>query len=305
MRTGGSGHRRTAGGWLLAALILGLAGCGDDTPTTVAADTTLSTLPPTTVEVPVSLPPPFLDTTTSVFAGTPEERSPMEVALPVQAFREEPDGSLTVQVGPVPVEGSTGACQVDLRPAVRENDSVVQVTLLGTIRQGNLVPPDSYVFPGCPLSYRELTIEPSEPIGMRHLLLTIGMDHVWFRRDGKALSSCSAGGCPPVVEPAACDGPSLVDAVRTMDVPAHSSIGETRCQEPWAMVEVDIGSGACPPSDGGPNPCAGQRFDRIYLHMVDNAWIFASRDENAGCDTVLEQVPDLPRELCEGTRALS
>lgn len=128
----------------------------------------------------------------------------------------------------------------------------------------------------------------------------------WVRRAGSDdYERCELPACDPeqggTPQLATCDdGAALVDDVRTLgDVPRHSDIGETRCEDGWAMVEVDVGSGACPATGDGPNPCAGERFDRLFLRAGTPHWEVIGRTREAGCGDIADVEPDFPPSLCD------
>lgn len=123
--------------------------------------------------------------------------------------------------------------------------------------------------------------------------------------------ACQLPGCDPAtgeapVTGSCADRSALVDDIRTLgDVGMHAGIAELRCEGTWAMVEVDIGAGACPPADGGPNPCAGQRVDRLFLRAGTPHWQIITRTREAGCGPVTSGAPDFPVALCEDLPALT
>jgi hypothetical protein len=101
-----------------------------------------------------------------------------------------------------------------------------------------------------------------------------------------------------ITEPASCDNGTLRAAVSNADVPGHFGMGETRCDEPYAMVDADVGAGACPVDDTGPNRCAGQDVRRKYWKIHWEAWTAVASDPGPGCGRVTDQVPDFPTQLC-------
>lgn len=116
--------------------------------------------------------------------------------------------------------------------------------------------------------------------------------------DGR-LEQCPAG--PQICNnaPAACDDATLHDAIANADVPAHFRMPVTRCEDPFAVVDVDHGAGACPQS-GEPetNSCAGQAVQRMYWRIVAERWELIGYDENEGCGRIAEVAPDFPAHLC-------
>lgn len=119
---------------------------------------------------------------------------------------------------------------------------------------------------------------------------------------------CELPACDPesgkVPAIADCDGGSLAEDVRLYgDVGRHATIGESHCQDGWAMVEADIGAGACPAGDGA-NPCAGERVDRLFLRATAPHWEVLTRTRDAGCGDVFKVAPKFPAALCEDRPAL-
>ena len=70
------------------------------------------------------------------------------------------------------------------------------------------------------------------------------------------------------------------------------------------MAEVDIGAGACGPTDGRSSSCAGQRIDRLFLRAGTPHWEVIGRTREVGCGTVTDVAADYPLALCEDRPAL-
>lgn len=160
-------------------------------------------------------------------------------------------------------------------------------------------------FGDCPTLDTALELEIGPTLAGRDVVI----DHVrWVSDSDGDFQICELPACDPESgqEPAAatCDGSSLAQDVRQYgDVGRHASIGESRCQDGWAMVEVDVGGGACP-ADEGANPCAGERIDRLFLQAGVPHWEVLTRTREAGCGPVLEVAADFPTALCEDRPAL-
>ena len=88
------------------------------------------------------------------------------------------------------------------------------------------------------------------------------------------------------------------------DVPRRFSIANERCQGEWAVIEVDIGAGACPATDEPENPCVGQRNNRHFYRAVDDAWVLLAITRSAGCDDVHSADTSFPAELCDDLPAI-
>jgi hypothetical protein len=145
------------------------------------------------------------------------------------------------------------------------------------------------------------------PIGNRDVMVDRTR---WANGGDGTFARCEPPDCDPTTgaEPvsASCDDHgALVDDVRTFgDTGRHARILEVRCEGAYAMVEVDIGAGACGPTDGEPNTCAGTRIDRLFLRAGTPHWGVVTRTREAGCGDVVALVPDYPVALCEDRPAV-
>lgn len=159
-------------------------------------------------------------------------------------------------------------------------------------------------FGACPTADSALELEIGAPLSGRDVVVN---KIRWVADADGAYGVCELPDCDPETgaapATAACEGGSLTADIRTYaDVGSHASIGEKRCQDGWAMVEVDIGAGACP-ADEGANPCAGRRIDRLFLKVGVPHWEVLARTREAGCGPVASN-PDFPKVLCEDRPAL-
>mgnify|MGYP003377545511 CR=1 FL=1 len=133
-------------------------------------------------------------------------------------------------------------------------------------------------FGACPTADSALELEIGAPLSGRDVVVN---KIRWVADADGAYGVCELPDCDPETgaapATAACEGGSLTADIRTYaDVGSHASIGEKRCQDGWAMVEVDIGAGACP-ADEGANPCAGRRIDRLFLKVGVPHWRVLAR----------------------------
>jgi hypothetical protein len=165
----------------------------------------------------------------------------------------------------------------------------------------------------CPEEAVQAEIDLPRPLGGRNIVVSNA--DLWIPDDrGEAVvgsfTRCLLPTCDPkTADPpaaASCDDQAaLVDEVRTFgDVGRHASMVEVRCEAGWAMVEADIGAGACPPTDGEPNSCAGRRVDRLFLRAATPHWEVLTRTREAGCGAVTAVAPAFPTSLCEDRPAL-
>jgi hypothetical protein len=202
----------------------------------------------------------------------------------------------------LPPEGRPPPCAVQIEASYEAISSDPGVTV--SVSTGE--PEFDLAFPGCELGERVVTLHAIQAPPMDRYVRTAGPngDRHWYPREDGSLTRCDLLGCDPGTgQPPAPPGCNavLVDAVRAGDVPRHSGIDVRACEGEWAVVDIDIGASACPVTgDASPNPCAGQRLDRVYYRLVDGVWRFLAYDEGPGCGEIPEQVPDFPVALCEG-----
>jgi hypothetical protein len=209
---------------------------------------------------------------------------------------DPPTGNtIVVRTVPTVAEEGPGDCHGTVRSDVVEGPESVLVTL-------ELTTPAAVPYEGCALEPRSITITLSEMPDELRISDSLGghFAYVNGRYEG-----CPAGPMICNTDPASCDNATLHDAIANADVPAHFDMPLNRCEPPFAVVDVDYGSGACAPTgEAGPNPCAGQRIHRMYWQILDDAWGLIGYDDNAGCAGVLALEPDFPTTLCADLPAL-
>lgn len=160
----------------------------------------------------------------------------------------------------------------------------------------------------CPPVATTIEVALATPIGERDLMVD---GTRWAGVGDGTVAACTLPGCDPATgdppAPATCaDTGALVDDVRMLgDTGMHAGIVELRCEGGYAMVEADIGAGACGPTEGGPNPCAGTRIDRLFLRAGSPHWEVMTRTREAGCGGVFELAPDYPPALCQDLPAVA
>jgi hypothetical protein len=218
----------------------------------------------------------------------------------VSALRVGADGhSLVATIPVLPVRGSTGVCAVKVTHTLDFAKNRVFVWLVYETR---FLDP---AFPGCRVAPRRVAIDLGAPVAHRHVI-TQSPPQLWVPGAGVSYHKCDAPACDEetgkMAAPASCEGTNLPDAVRSSDY-AHAGLGTTRCELPWAVVDVDIGSSACGPTDGGPNPCVGQRVHRMYWRTAGPTWRQVAQTDGPGCGDIAKQVPEFPRKLCAGLPA--
>jgi hypothetical protein len=203
---------------------------------------------------------------------------------------EGADGrTLTVNSEPLPTDASAAGCAVEATPRAQETpyEVIVYIDLMGDVG-------DPPYFEGCAVEERSMTVPLADPIADRRVTDAFGS--IFWQRDGR-WTGCDQVVMTCVTDPASCDNGTLRDTIANADVPRHFGM-DTRCEEPYAVVDVDIGAGACPADDTGPNPCAGERIRRMYWRIEDGAWVEIGVDQGRGCGDVLETAPDFPTHLC-------
>jgi hypothetical protein len=192
----------------------------------------------------------------------------------------------------LPVADGTDRCrsEVQVDPFADE----VQVTLS---MQLLIWQPDPS-FPGCAREKHEVTVTLDADLGTR--AVSYAPSQRWIVSETGALVRCRLPACDPAATielPARCDNSSLRDAAMKQDVPAHSRIVQQRCDNGWALVDVDVGAGACGAVEG-PNPCAGKRIDRHFFRVDGSSWTWLGVTRDAGCDFALGLDPGFPTALC-------
>jgi hypothetical protein len=274
-------RRRAALSALLAALVVGfVGGCGNDGSVGVATGTEPST------------------STTWVL-----DRAPARV---VSVDRRVDDFHLSVTVADVP-SGPTASCTavpVDETDKMITNDiEAVRVQVILQRADGQPFAPEGFgTWPGCTLARQSFVVGTGAPIGSRAVVIHDPEYSIWNVRPDGAYTRCELPGCDPQTgsAPDPC-GHELIDAVRAGDVPAHSDINVRGCDGNHAVVDVDLGSGACPRGDEGPNPCAGTRIDRTFWSRTNEHWsliTYGTRSSPGCADALLPA--GFPTALCAG-----
>ena len=73
--------------------------------------------------------------------------------------------------------------------------------------------------------------------------------------------------------------------------------GETRCDGSFLVVDMDVGSSGCAPTEGGTSPC--RRVKRAYFVANASRWRIVTYGTDQTCDQVLHATGiQFPAELC-------
>jgi hypothetical protein len=231
------------------------------------------------------------------------------VGVEVVAVAPAPDpAALAVTLGGVPT--GDGPCAVAFESSVEyEADRIhltvryeaevteVQEVLEQGYRTLEVGSPEDV----CTRGTVEIAVPLDGPLAARPVV-TQGPSGTWSSGVDGTYRRCELPDCDPDTgQPppsAGCGDASLIDAVRRGDVPRRAGIDVRACELPWAVVDVDVGAGACPASGDDVNPCAGKRVDRSYWKAVDGRWQSVAYSDGPGCGDVLLHLPELPEALC-------
>lgn len=223
--------------------------------------------------------------------------------------RQVDDLHLSVTTEPLPAEQGTGDCAVqlvdmtDAPPIVASGNQAPTIQVLARRRDG-LPFSERYdgTFSGCDVSPRTMTVDLAEPLNGR----TVRVDDpfaLWLPTPDGTFMRCELPACDPQSgqppDPEGCDR-TLVDAVRASDVPRRAGIDRRACAGGFAVVDIDLGAGACPATgDAEPNPCAGQRIDRTFWARQDGQWTLVTFGDRGGQGCAgAELPPSFPTSLC-------
>jgi hypothetical protein len=226
-------------------------------------------------------------------AGAPAEGAR---TLGIQSIEPPVGNKIVVITAPTLAEDGPGECRGTVTSDITESPNQVLVDLRITT---NAVPP----YEGCDLESRAITVTfASVPDEVRIRDSMGGM----FSYIGGRIESCPAGPMVCNNDPASCDGATLHDAIANSDVPAHFRMPLSRCEAPFAVVDVDYGAGACAPTgEASTNPCANQQVHRMYWRITADRWDLIAYDDNAGCGEIHEVAPEFPKSLCQDLPAIT
>jgi hypothetical protein len=271
--------------WVVVLLVVAAAGCGSGRATESTAAGSTTTTWPSLFEVEASV---------------------------VSVDRVVDDLHLTVTLGDVPSGGA--GCDVTVVDRTKDNpdqspvDAIRPVVMLSRADREPFAPTFDGTWPGCELGTRPVEIELLYPFAGRPVIVVQPVYALWTPQADGTFSRCELPGCDPVSgqppDPAGCDR-TLYDAVRAGDVPAHSRIDVRGCAGGYAVVDIDLGSGACGATEERPNPCAGKRVDRTFWSRQGRSWTLVTFGKRGvpGCANA-SLPPEFPRELCDGLPAV-
>lgn len=220
------------------------------------------------------------------------------------------DLHLAVTTEPVPTADGVGDCAIELVDATQK-DNIVDAHTTPSVEvrarrsDGSAWSPEfSGTFAGCDLAPRTITVALSAPLRGRAVAVRIPYS-LWLPQPDGGFLRCALPACDPQTgeapDPDGCDR-TLTDAVRAQDLPRRTGVDVKACRGGFAVVDVDLGASACPATgDGEPNPCAGERVDRMFLGRAQAGWalIAYGRRGAAGCGQA--NLPgSFPSDLCEG-----
>jgi hypothetical protein len=201
------------------------------------------------------------------------------------------------RVDVLPVEGSTGACAVDVQHTVEREGDLVYVNVTFSTND----PAPDPRFPLCDTAPRDVVIELGSPLAGRHVITQVPIAR-WRPTSTGDYERCELPACDPntgaTPQAATCDDTTLADAVRNSDVPRHAGLANKRCELPWAVIDVDIGAGACPATGDGTNTCSGQNIRRTYWKTAGYTWEQVGASTGTGCGDIASAVPEFPIHLC-------
>ena len=229
--------------------------------------------------------------------------------MTVRTVHVNDDRSLTAEVAIQPVRMSDGSCAGEVGGWVEDEDRPDLVWAMVSGASPDVGADPSLLEPeksqgACAEAVSTVELTAPAAVGGRDIM--IQPEDRWVPTGGGDYGPCELPGCDPDTgdppKTASCDdGAALVDDIRTLgDVGRHAWIGETRCQDSWAMVEVDIGAGACGVADGTASSCVGQRVDRLFLRAGSPHWDVLTRTSEAGCGNVTDVAAELPTRPVRG-----
>lgn len=225
-------------------------------------------------------------------------------AAAISSVSAHRDGhSLIARIDVLPVEGSTGACHVELDHHL---DVERDLVFVGISFRSAVAGPDP-AFPECDTAPRDVIIDVGSPLDGRHIVTQTPQAR-WRPTTADGYERCDLPSCDPATgaapTPAACDDSTLAAAVRDGDVPRRSGLANKQCRLPWAVIDVDVGAGSCPASGDGKNPCAGQNVRRTYWRAAGYTWEQVGASTGAGCGDVHSILPEFPIDLCADLPAI-
>ena len=223
---------------------------------------------------------------------------PVQFAAEIASVAAGADGrSIVARVDALPEDGATGPCEIEVSHSVELEDDRIYLGVTYLTHD----PEQAGVFTGCPTAPREVTVDLGAPLDGRHVI-TQDPTGRWVPGAEGAYALCELPACDAATGatplPATCDDSTLADAARSGDVPRHAGLGPSRCELPWAVIDIDVGAGACPATGEGPDPCAGENVRRTYWRTAGYTWRQVGSSAGSGCGEIATIVPEFPLHLC-------
>lgn len=155
----------------------------------------------------------------------------------------------------------------------------------------------------CPMVLRRIALHLDEPLGDGRLRVGYSDLEVQANAEGgyepvAETTTCGRVDCStPSPEPAPCDGEAVQDAFDSEVDGGIRATGETRCDGSFLVVDMDVGSSGCAPTEGGTSPC--MRVKRAYFVANASRWRIVTYGTDQTCDQVLYATGiQYPAELC-------
>ena len=244
-------------------------------------------------------------------SGGPSTSISEHVASPaLEISGISPSDNPAALVAAVTMPVGEGACAIDVETRVEYEADRIYLGLTYTEDQTHVyeVKEEGLVFidgsspvDDCERAARQVEVSLDGPLAGRAVITQLPVAHWLSSVDGR-YSRCELPVCDPHTgspppEPA-CGDATLPDAVRGGDVPRRAGIDVRACELPWAVVDIDVGAGACPATGEPGNACAGKNIDRSYWRAADGRWDLLAYSSGPGCGQVLEHVPEFPAAMC-------
>jgi hypothetical protein len=155
----------------------------------------------------------------------------------------------------------------------------------------------------CPRTEQRLALHLDEPLGDAPLRHQFGDLAVRANASGvyepiAETTPCGRVDCSiPSPDPAPCDGDAVREAFATEVDGGIRTEGEPRCDGSFLVVDMDIGSSGCPPTEGEESPC--KRVKRAYFVANAGHWSIVTYGTDVTCEEVRYDTGiRFPTEVC-------
>lgn len=176
-------------------------------------------------------------------------------------------------------------------------DGVLEVTIYS-------YPVDAALYEAdCPMALQRIDLLLDEPLGDAHL--RVGHSDLAVRATAEGgyepvpeTTTCGRVDCStPSPEPAPCDGEAVQEAFDSEVDGGIRATGEIRCDGSFLVVDMDVGSSGCAPTEGGTSPC--RNVKRAYFVANASRWRIVTYGTDQTCEQVLHTTGiQYPAELC-------